>query len=352
MSGGVDSSVAAALLKRAGFDVVGIYMKMCDGKKESEKLARAVAKKIGIPFYVLNIEKEFKKKVVDYFLAEYKKGDTPNPCIVCNKEIKFGFLINKALSLGADFMATGHYARTSLANQIFSAAQPVFPDPFASKKSVSSLRLLKGEDKGKDQSYFLWQLSQEQLKHVMFPVGGYTKPEVRKLAKKFKLPTAETPESREICFVQNKTNDFLKKYLKTKPGKITNKTGKVLGKHNGLWFYTIGQRRGLEIPQGPYYVVDKDFKKNILIVSKNQKDLLKKELITGDVNWISGKEPKLPIRVKAKIRYRHNLASATISKIQNTIYKIRFSAPQRAVTPGQSVVFYKDSELMGGGIIK
>jgi len=368
MSGGVDSSVAAALLKRAGFDVVGIYMKMCDGKKESEKLARLVAKKIGIPFYVLNIEKEFKKKVVDYFLAEYKKGNTPNPCIVCNKEIKFGFLINKALSLGADFVATGHYARTSLGSE-FSASvraasaaltqfavagslRETMPSHLARYAPNSLPRLFVGADKEKDQSYFLWQLSQEQLKHVMFPVGGYTKQEVRKLAKKFKLPTAETPESQEVCFIADATNNFLKKYLKTKPGKITNKTGKVLGKHNGLWFYTIGQRRGLEIPQGPYYVVDKDFKKNILIVSKNQKDLLKKELITGDVNWISGKEPKLPIRVKAKIRYRHNLASATISKIQNTIYKIRFSAPQRAVTPGQSVVFYKDSELMGGGIIK
>jgi len=351
MSGGVDSSVAATLLKRAGFDVVGIMMKfwrspeLAEGKEgenrccsvESEKLARLVAKEIGIPFYVLNVEKEFKKKVVDYFLEEYKKGNTPNPCVVCNKEIKFGLLVEKALKLGAEFLATGHYAQTK------------------------DGRLFKGEDKEKDQSYFLWQLSQKQLVHVLFPVGGYTKPEVRKMAKKFKLPTAETPESQEVCFVSGTINEFLKKYFqpkagapraqKTKPGKIVDITNKILGKHNGLWFYTIGQRRGLEILQGPYYVVDKNFRENVLIVSKNEKDLDKKELIVKSVNWISGKEPKWPLKIKVKIRYRTKEADATIYKLPVTGYRLQFLKPQRAITPGQSAVFYKGEELLGGGII-
>lgn len=340
MSGGVDSSVAAALLKQAGFDVVGIFMKFWHAPRslgevgkdenrccsvESEKLARLVAKKIGIPFYVLNVEKEFKKEVVDYFLEEYKKGNTPNPCVICNKEIKFGFLIKKALSIGADFVATGHYAR------------------------LKNGELLKGRDEGKDQSYFLWQLDQRQLSHVLFPIGGYTKPEVRKLAKKFDLPTAETPESQEVCFVSDNVNNFLKKYLKSKPGKIIDTNNKVLGEHNGLYFYTIGQRRGLEIQQGPWFVVDKDFKKNILVVSKNGKDLDKKELIAKDINWIGPQ--KLPVTADVKIRYKSNFAKAEILDNGKKSVKIVFSKKQRAITPGQSVVFYRKEELLGGGII-
>ena len=335
MSGGVDSSVTAALLKKQGFDVVGIFMKFWkDGQSsenrccsvESEKLARLVAKEIGIPFYVLNVEKEFKKKVVDYFLKEYKKGNTPNPCVVCNKEIKFGFLIKKALSLGADFVATGHYAQ------------------------IKNGRLFKGKDDAKDQAYFLWQLNQDQLKHVLFPVGEYIKPEVRKLAKKFKLPTAETPESQEVCFIKNTTADFLKKYLKTKSGKIIDETGKVLGEHQGLWFYTIGQRKSLEVPQGPWYVVSKDSKKNVLVVSKDLKDLEKKELIAGDVKWINLQ--KLPINVEVKIRYKAEPAKAKLMKHGKNKVKIIFSKAQRAITPGQSAVFYKGKELLGGGVIE
>ncbi|MEI7424870.1 MAG: hypothetical protein WCK10_02005, partial [Candidatus Staskawiczbacteria bacterium] len=244
MSGGVDSSVTAALLKQAGFDVVGIFMKFWkDGKSsdnrccsvESEKLARLVAKEVGIPFYVLNVEKEFKKKVVDYFLSEYKKGRTPNPCVVCNKEIKFGLLIDKALALGADFIATGHYARTSLGSNLSSAINffpavgtPFVPAGTSGPRPAKSLlpRLFKGVDKEKDQSYFLWQLNQKKLSHVLFPVGGYTKPEVRKLAKKFKLSTAESPESQEVCFVSDNVNNFLSKYLKTKPGKVIDTKNK------------------------------------------------------------------------------------------------------------------------------
>ena len=343
MSGGVDSSVAVALLKKAGFDVVGVMMKFWtdggDGKNrccsvESEKMARLVAKKIGIPFYVVNVEKEFKKKVVDYFLAEYKAGRTPNPCVVCNKEIKFGVFIEKALKMGADFVATGHYAL------------------------ASSVKLFKAKDKNKYQSYFLYKLNKVQLSKVLFPIGKYTKTEVRDLAKKFDLPTAETKESQGICFVRDTTNNFLKKYLKQKPGKILDTKGKVVGEHLGLWFYTIGQRRGIGLGSAfakgsgvtkPWYVVAKDFKKNILIISKDKKDLLKKEFFVKNVNWILPQ--KLPLNAEVKIRYKSVLAKAKIVKLGKNI-KVIFQKPQQAVTPGQSAVFYKGQELLGGGTIE
>jgi len=361
MSGGVDSSVAAALLKGAGCEVIGVFMKFwappsgatrinADSNAdlrgfenrccspEAEIRARKVAKILKIPFYVFNFEKEFKKRIVDYFLEEYKKGITPNPCVVCNKEIKFGLLLEKALALNADFVATGHYAR--LGREI--------PN---SKSQIPNIKLLKGKDKEKDQSYFLWMLNQNQLKRILFPVGDYTRNEVEKLAKKFKLPVLKARKSVEICFVQTTINNFLKKHLKSKPGVIITANDKKVGEHQGLPFYTIGQRKGIKLPQGPYYVLDKDFKKNLLIVTKNEKDLLKKELICKNVNWISGRVPKLPQKVKVKIRYRHELARAAIYKILNTKYKILFSSPQRAITPGQSVVFYKGQEVLGGGII-
>lgn len=353
MSGGIDSSVAAALLKRGGFDVVGVFMRFWmapekDGligawnkccSPEAESRARKVAKILRIPFYVFNFEKEFKERIVDYFLAGYKKGITPNPCVVCNKEIKFGLLLEKALKLDANYVATGHYAR-----KIQNPKSKIF-------------KLLMAKDKNKDQSYFLWMLNQKQLKRILFPIGDYTRSEVEKLAKKFKLNfLLNIPKSIEICFIRTTINDFLKRYLKSKPGPIICSSPgdeqMVIGSHRGLWFYTIGQRKGIGLAAGPYYVLDKDLKKNILIVTKNENDLLKNELICKNVNWISGKEPKLPLKIKAKIRYRQKLASATInSKLKAKSYKIVFEKPQRAITPGQSVVFYKGQELLGGGII-
>lgn len=344
MSGGVDSSVAAALLKKEGFDIVGVFMKFWSEKDkkgltcvanrcctpESERKARLVAEKLGTPFYVFDFAKEFEKKVVDYFLRAHKIGLTPNPCVVCNKEIKFGLLFKKLLSLDADFIATGHYAGI---------------------KTNGGFKLLKGKDKAKDQSYFLWQLSQKVLEHTLFPVGHYTKTEVRKLAKKFKLPVIDIPESQEICFIHTTISDFLAEHLKSKPGKIIDTKGRVIGEHQGLWFYTIGQRKGIKIPQGPYYVLDKDMKRNVLIVTKDEKDLFRKELTAKDVNWISGGEPKLPLKVRAKIRYGHEPFPATIEKDKNDKIKVVFSKPQRAVTPGQSVVFYVGQDLLGGGII-
>jgi len=357
MSGGLDSSVAAALLKRAGFNVIGVFMKFWSEPEkngligawnrccspEAEARARKVAKILKIPFYVFNFEKEFKKRIVDYFLDGYKKGITPNPCVVCNKEIKFGLLLEKALALDADYIATGHYARTNLDWKNLTKNPPGEKVKF---------RLFRGKDKNKDQSYFLWMLNQKQLKRILFPIGDYTREEVEKLAKKFKLPVLKAKKSVEICFIQTMINDFLRKYLKEKPGDIVNTQGKILGEHEGLWFYTIGQRKGIKLPQGPYYVLGKDFKKNLLIVTKNERDLYKKELTAKNINWISGKIPKLPLKVQAKIRYRHQAATATITKIlHSTFYILKFSRLQRAITPGQSVVFYKGEELLGGGII-
>jgi len=371
MSGGVDSSVAAALLKRAGvdelrsssrfanarvFDVIGVFMKFWSEPKkngligswnrccspEAESRARKVAKILNIPFYVFNFEKEFKKRIVDYFLDGYKKGITPNPCIICNKEIKFGLLLKKALSLDADFIATGHYAKK-----------------IENRKKKIEYKLLKGKDRNKDQSYFLWMLNQKQLKRILFPIENYTRAEVEKLAKKFKLsPVLNVKKSLEICFVQTTINDFLSRHIKQKPGKIVDAKGRVLGEHQGLAFYTIGQRKGIKLPQGPYYILDKDLKKNILIVTKNEKDLYKKELIAKNVSWISGRIPKFPLKVKIKIRYRHKPAPARLTQIYtdrktdlHRLIKVEFDKVQRAITPGQSVVFYRGEELLGGGII-
>lgn len=334
MSGGVDSSVAAALLKKDGFNVIGAFIKFWSepSKKgmafvankscspESEKRACLVCEKLNIPFYIFNFEKEFKKKVVDYFIKESKAGLTPNPCVVCNKEIKFKLLFKKLLSLNADYIATGHYVR------------------------IDKGKLLKGRDKNKDQSYFLWKIDKKVLKHVLFPIGGYKKDKIKNLAKKFDLPVVNIPESQEICFVQKTIADFLKRYIKDKPGKIVDTKGNVLGRHQGLWFYTIGQRKGIDLSTGPYYVLDKDIKKNLLILTKRERDLYKKELSFRNANWFS--KVSFPLQAKARIRYGHKTVSAVIDK-----GKVVFSRNQRAITPGQSVVFYKGSEVLGGGII-
>jgi tRNA-specific 2-thiouridylase len=333
MSGGIDSSVAAALLKRAGFSVYGVFMRLVDLPRfrEGEKKARIMAKILKIPFLSLDLRKEFKKRIINSFLERFKKGITPNPCVDCNNEIKFKLLFEKARTSKDDFFATGHYARL--------------------QKKGNKLSLLCGRDKEKDQTYFLWQLSQKQLTRTLFPVGNFTKKEVRMLAKEFNLPIFEKSESQEICFIPGEINEFLKKYLKTNPGKIVDIEGKITGQHQGLWFYTIGQRKGIKLPGGPYYVLDKNLKKNLLIVTKNEKDLFKKELIAKKVNWISGNPPHSLLKVKAKIRYKHKGVSAKVKLITLKKVKVVFDRPQRAITPGQSVVFYQKEELLGGGII-
>jgi len=327
MSGGIDSSVAAALIKETGAETIGVFMRVYnDSSKGSEKKARKVAQILNIPFFVLDLRIEFKKKIIDCFLKEYKKGITPNPCVLCNKKIKFGIFLKEIEKMKVDFLATGHYVR------------------------VKNNKLLKAKDKDKDQTYFLWQLNQKKIKNILFPIGGYTKKQVKALAREFKLPVSGIQESQEVCFIKNTCNDFLLKHLKKNPGNIIDTKGKIIGKHNGLWFYTIGQRKGINIAgKKPLYVLKKNVRKNILMVTNNKKDLEKKELIVKNINWISGKVPKLPLKIMAKVRYRSLLSHARI--IKDSKYKVIFNKPQRAITSGQSIVFYEGIELLGGGII-
>lgn len=348
MSGGVDSSVAAALLKKQGYEVTGVFMRFWkqseDGicfPSEGEKSARRVAEKLKIPFYTLDLVKEFKKEVVDYFLAQQSRGRTPNPCVVCNKKIKFGLLFDKALSMGADFLATGHYARIK---KVSGTLKERYLTPFQTK-------LFSAKDTDKDQTYFLHQLNQRQLNRIIFPLGDYTKEEVIKMARNWKLP-CRREQSFDLCFMTGNNESFIKKYLKLKPGKIADLAGNVLGAHQGLPLFTIGQRKRLPIARGPWWVVKKDEKNNILYVSNNEKDLYGRELIVSRLNWIGGQAPKLPLSVCAKIRYKSEASEAQIAYRKAQI-AVKFKKPQRAITPGQSAVFYKkNGEVIGGGEIK
>ncbi len=330
LSGGVDSSVAAALLKRGGFDVVGVFMKCWSkGEKctstEDEKMARLAAVKLGIPFYSLDLIKEYRKRVVEYMLEGYEKGITPNPDVMCNKEIKFGLFFEKAMKMGADFVATGHYAQ------------------------IKNGKILTGKDSNKDQSYFLSMIDASVLSKVLFPVGEYTKPQVRAMAKKFGLPTADRPDSQGLCFIGNVDfHDFVKDFIAESKGEIVDMEGKVLGIHPGVWFYTIGQRKGIGLSGGPWFIVEKDRKSNALIVSKNEKDLYKKELQVTNLNWFNNNVPK---QISARIRYRQTPASCRVIKEKDGSLRLVFKTPQRAIAPGQMAVLYKGSEMLGGGII-
>jgi tRNA-specific 2-thiouridylase len=346
LSGGVDSSVAALLLKRAGFSVVGVFMRLANNYQNNEKLARAAAKKLKIKFLVFDFRKEFKEKIINYFLKQTQLGLTPNPCVICNEEIKFGLFLDKALKMGADFVATGHYARLRREFLI-------------SNSKFLNTRLLKARDKAKDQSYFLWRLGQKQLSRILFPLGDYTKPQVREIARKAGLPTATTKDSQNLCFLAGDTTDFLKSYLKNKPGAIVDDGNKIIGRHQGLGFYTLGQRAGIGEAlfqkyqsQGPYYVLRKDLKKNQLVITREPNDLLGREFLAGDLHWVSGQAPKMPFRAKVKIRSRQNEVLATIrrGKKQGQVL-VKLAKPQKAITPGQSAVFYRGEELLGGGII-
>jgi len=336
MSGGVDSSVAAALLKKRGFDVVGVFMKPWSPTrrvghvdnciwKEDRKDAMRAASALGIPFETWDFSKQYKKSVTDYMVREYKAGRTPNPDVMCNKEIKFGLFFKRAIKEGADFIATGHYVR------------------------VKKGRLFVAKDKNKDQSYFLWTLKQKQLTKCLFPVGDYIKPEVRKLAKKFGLPNHGKKDSQGVCFIGPlDMKGFLQTKIKTRTGKIIHLDGRVLGAHDGVYYYTIGQRHGLDISigSGPYYVVSKDIKKNIIYVGK-EKNLYSKNLKISDISWI-GEKLKLPARLDVRLRYRVGLKGAVLKKNG----ELELKTSERAVTSGQSAVFYRKGELLGGGIIK
>ena len=267
-SGGVDSSTSSLLLRKEGFDVSAVFMRLTDSPyfKFAEERAKKLAKSMGIPFSVLDLRKEFKKTIIDYFINGYKDGITPNPCVMCNKEIKFGLFLNNALKLKADHIATGHYAKTKI------------------KKD--GVHIYQSEDSRKDQSYFLWRLNQKQLSKVIFPVGMQTKDITRKIARENKLASADFPESQEVCFVKEINREYLGKHIKKKEGEIIDVKGKVLGGHDGVYFYTIGQRRGIGLAGGPYWVVSKNIKKNRLVVSLDENDLLSKEVRFKNVNWI------------------------------------------------------------------
>lgn len=347
MSGGVDSSVAALLLQKAGYQVIGVFMHFwadasIDKSEQANKCcslasfndARRVAQKLHIPLYTVNFDLPFKKLVVDPFLASYAMGETPNPCVNCNKFIKFDLLLKKADALGADFIATGHYAKIKLKDGKYG--------------------LLRPKDAEKDQTYFLYNLKQKQLKRLLFPLADLTKREVRAMAKEAGLKTAAKPESQEICFIPGRNhNEFLKKYLKLKPGPIKTAAGKTVGQHQGLPLYTIGQRKGVEIGGiGPFYVAARDYKTDTLYVVADGEDrrLFRDGLEAREVNWIAG-VPKFPTRARAVIRYRHKPVAATIDKGVGNDILVRFANRQRAVTAGQSVVFYKGDEVLGGGVI-
>lgn len=351
MSGGVDSSVSAALLKKAGFGVTGMFMKCWSAQDpfgencsamDDERMARLAAAKIGIPFYSINLIEEYKKRVVQYLLDGYKKGITPNPDVMCNKEIKFGLFFNKAMELGADYVATGHYAR--LRREI--------PNPKSQipNKSGKNIQILQGVDKNKDQSYFLSFIKPKVLDKVLFPIGEYTKPEVRKLAKKFDLPNAERKDSQGICFV-GKVDfvDFLKEYIPANPGNIVDMQGNVLGQHEGAFYYTIGQRKGLGLAGGPYFIVDKNVTENTITVSKNMNDLLTKEVRIANINWFHKPKNKA---ISARIRYRQAPAVGSIAIDKDGTAVLTFKEEQRAVTPGQLAVLYKGDQMIAGGIIE
>ncbi len=376
MSGGVDSSVAAALLKERGFSVTGIHIKMWSDPdipcnfKEDRMDAMRVAAHLGIPFETWDFTEEYKQAVVEYMIREYAAGRTPNPDVMCNREIKFGVFLRKALERGADFAATGHYVRKS------EIRNPKSETNQKSEIQNKKIKLLQALDQNKDQSYFLWTLTQEQLRHCLFPIGDYTKPHVREMARKFGLPTAEKKDSQGICFIgEIDIREFLKKHIPTERGAVLTASGRRVGEHEGAAFYTIGQRRGIGAGGGgiPYYVASKDFAANTLTVAEGPYDerLFAAELTAEGVNWISGAAPELPFRCEARIRYRQQLQGCTVYKfISSKVYKfgerktyqltnlqtsklrVVFSEAQRAITPGQSIVFYCGEQALGGAVIQ
>lgn len=353
MSSGVDSSTSAALLVEQGYDVIGVMMRIwgetagapstglgeginrcCTPKAVAD--ARNVARQLRIPFYLLDFQDEFKKYVVDYFIEEYAAGRTPSPCIMCNRHIRFRFLLQRALALEADYLATGHYARIR-------------------QREGGRYQLLKGVDPQKDQSYFLYMLGQPQLKHLLFPVGGYTKSQVREMARERGLPVAEKAESQELCFLADGNyRRFIQDYAPeaVEPGPILDQSGEVLGQHDGLPMYTIGQRRGLGIALGePVYVLNMDRDRNAVIVGPDQA-LHRRELTLHSVSYVAGEPPAGAMAVAAKIRSMGSETPATWLPIDADRARLVFDSSVRAIAPGQAAVFYDGDVVLGGGIIE
>lgn len=345
MSGGVDSSVAALLLAQQGYEVVGVTMRLYSEENlqssplnrgcctlEDTEDARRVCQIIGARHYVLNFEKEFQEHVIDYFVREYQRGRTPHPCLACNDKIKFDFLLNRALFLDADYIATGHYARL--------------------EEQEGTIKLLQGIDPGKDQSYVLFTLTQNQMRRLLLPIGGYSKKAIRSLAADAELPVADKPDSQEICFIPaDNYRAFLAQRVSPAAGDIVDTAGQVLGKHSGIEFFTVGQRRGLGIPSPEArYVISLDADQRQVVVG-SWDDLLRQSLWASRVNYIAGMAPDSPKEVTAKIRYKAPQAGATLIP-HGGWAELKFHEPQRAVTAGQPVVFYDGDEMLGGGIIE
>ncbi len=349
MSGGVDSSVAALLLIEQGYQVEGLFMKNWEEDDSEEYCtatedladAQSVSNALGIKLHTVNFSTEYWDNVFEYFLEEYRSGRTPNPDVMCNKEIKFKAFLDFSLDLGADYIATGHYARVD--------------------KSSSKVKMLKGLDNNKDQTYFLYTLQQHQLSKTLFPIGELEKSRVRELAKKAGFDTANKKDSTGICFIgERKFTEFLQRFLPAQPGKITDPDGKEIGQHQGLMYYTLGQRQGLGIgglktsSEAPWFVVDKDLENNRLIAAQghNHELLLKLQLVASQLHWVSGEAPSKNFSCKAKIRYRQDEQQCKVT-LDDNIDKctVCFKEKQRAITPGQSIVFYEDNICLGGGII-
>jgi len=351
MSGGVDSSVAAATLKEEGYQVLGATMQIWPLDEQADYAdrlgsgcgtdaiedAKKVASKLAIPHYVVNLRNIFTQKVITEFCHEYSLGRTPNPCISCNRDIKFGALLKRAKELGADFIATGHYARIEEDND------------------TGRYLLKKGVDQRKEQSYFLYSLNQEQLRHSILPIGNLTKERVREIADELQLAVSAKPESQEICFIpDNDYPRFLKERIPeaAKPGPILDKEGTVLGEHKGILFYTIGQRRSLGISaREPLYVTAVNPEKNAIVVGKKW-EVYGSELIAFRLNWIAIDKPEQPLAVSAKVRYLHQEAEAVVTPVDEDSVRVKFHEPQLAITPGQAIVLYHGDTVVGGGVIE
>ncbi len=373
MSGGVDSSVAAALLVRAGYDVTGGFMKNfsaeswtgvvgeCPWEQDFADV-QSVCKQLGIPCRSFNFEKQYTKSVIEYFFREYRAGRTPNPDVLCNRDIKFGAFLTVARRLGFSHIATGHYAK--IRNRKSEVGDRIAPSPGSRRTTLSlegeglgvrgetAYQLLRGVDRNKDQSYFLYRLNQRQLSQTLFPIGDLPKPEVRVLARKWNLPTADKPDSQGICFIGHvDVRKFLQQRLAPCQGPIVDTEGQPLGEHPGVWYYTIGQRHGIGLSGGPWYVAAKDLKRNRLVVARGRRhpSLYANELRVNDVHWVQ-QAPALPQRALAQIRYRQRPQRCRIARSRDGL-ALHFDSPQFAPALGQSAVLYHGATVLGGGII-